>query len=139
MIPVGVQPRGSRGSRQASTGPTVWRREAPAHELQVRLEAFRLLQELRLPQLPASGGLQSLAEAIQRCPEAQREELEGHCAPEQLEAWPLGYRALRNTAPGSSCGASWRTASATWATGFACARSALMRAIAPWAYWIRPQ
>eukprot|EP00435_Cladocopium_sp_Y103_P025386 s1680_g6.t1 len=55
------------------------------HELKVRLDALRLLQEMYLPSLPQSLALKTLRAAVSTCPEAQQEEMEGHCAPEQLE------------------------------------------------------
>ncbi|CAL1136658.1 unnamed protein product [Cladocopium goreaui] len=98
-LPLGVLPGFCRGtatgrpsiSRQSTAGPTLWRRpqEAEAndaqHELKVRLDALRLLQEMHLPSLPQSLALEMLREAVSTCPEAQQEEMEGHCAPEQLE------------------------------------------------------
>ncbi|CAE7259765.1 unnamed protein product [Symbiodinium sp. CCMP2592] len=54
-------------------------------ELSVRLDALRLMQEMRLPKLQPSSFVQGLTNAAAGCAEFQTEDMEGHCAPEQLE------------------------------------------------------
>jgi len=54
-------------------------------ELMARLDAIRSSQELRVARLPPSRSLAQLSAAVAQCEEAQREEMEGHCAPEQLD------------------------------------------------------
>eukprot|EP00931_Biecheleriopsis_adriatica_P070898 TRINITY_DN44735_c0_g1_i1.p1 TRINITY_DN44735_c0_g1~~TRINITY_DN44735_c0_g1_i1.p1 ORF type:complete len:323 (+),score=55.53 TRINITY_DN44735_c0_g1_i1:46-1014(+) len=75
---------------------TLWRRppgdgspQIARHELTVRLDALRLMQEMQaqLPALPPSAGLLELNSAVAawNATSLQREEMEGHCAPEQLD------------------------------------------------------
>ncbi|CAE8586432.1 unnamed protein product [Polarella glacialis] len=74
-------------------GGTVWRRpkepdtdaDRGRRELGVRLDALRLMQQMRLPPLPPSANLRALSAATGEFVEFQRKEMEGHCAPEQLE------------------------------------------------------
>lgn len=54
-------------------------------ELAIRLAAFQLNQRNRWRPLPPSRNLEVLRNSIVNCKEAQEEEIEGHCAPEQLE------------------------------------------------------
>ncbi|OLP79254.1 hypothetical protein AK812_SmicGene40483 [Symbiodinium microadriaticum] len=54
-------------------------------ELSVRLDALKLMQEMRLPKLQPSSFVQGLTDAAAGCAEFQTEDMEGHCAPEQLE------------------------------------------------------
>lgn len=58
--------------------------KSPA-ELMARLDAIRSAQELRLAEVPPSRSLAELDFAVSQCQEAQQKEMEGHCAPEQLD------------------------------------------------------
>lgn len=76
-------------------GLLAWSRNKPDEDLQdqeaqrqqrtTRLEAALLNQELKLPVLSPSQSIAELSAAAQSCFQQQREEMEGHCAPEQLE------------------------------------------------------
>ncbi|CAJ1330642.1 unnamed protein product, partial [Effrenium voratum] len=79
------------GCTRQSSG-TLWRRpnwassedESDAkHEMAVRIDALRRLQEMQLPSLPPSANLQVLGAAVSK--HSRGQEMEGHCAPEQLE------------------------------------------------------
>lgn len=54
-------------------------------ELRVRLEALRLNCAFRLPRLAPSGSLRQHEVSVAACEEFREEDMEGHCAPEQLE------------------------------------------------------
>lgn len=79
--------------RAASSMP--WATEEPLRgmlgqsqaELMVRIDAMRSAEKLaaQLAPLPPSRALQELELAISQCRATQHEEMEGHCAPEQLD------------------------------------------------------